>query len=262
MSATERLSAEQAFHDTQARERAATFARDPGRLVFRDEEYLDHETWIRPAFAKLGAVRGKDVLDFGCGHGMAAVVFARQGARVTAFDLAPAYVVEARRRATANRVAVSFLVADGQRLPFAGESFDAIWGNAVLHHLDLPQGAREVRRVLRPGGIAVFAEPWGGNVLLSLARRCLPYPGKQRTADETPLRPRDLVLLRRALPGLAVEGYQLLSMLRRLNPRAWLTERLARCDERLLRAFPSLQQYCRYLVLSWRKPASSPIGAK
>src|SRR5437764_10045575 len=32
-------------------------------------------------------------------------------------------------------------------------SFDAVWGNAVLHHLDLPTAARELRRVLRPNGV-------------------------------------------------------------------------------------------------------------
>src|SRR5437588_8529870 len=124
----DRLDCEQVFHDDQARERALTFERDPGRLVFADDSYLDHETWIRPAFAALGDVAGLRVLDFGCGHGMASVVLARRGAHVTAFDLSPGYVSEAQRRAAANDVAIEFLVADGQRLPFADASFDRVWG--------------------------------------------------------------------------------------------------------------------------------------
>src|SRR5262245_2747212 len=63
MSATERLGSEQAFHDRQARQRAAAFAGDPERLRFADDAYLDHETWIRPALARLGDVRGRRVLD-------------------------------------------------------------------------------------------------------------------------------------------------------------------------------------------------------
>src|SRR5882724_3522057 len=107
----ERIGSEQIFHDAQARDRAATFERDPGRLFFCDDTYLDHETWIRPAFDALGDVAGLRVLDFGCGHGMASVVLTRRGAHVTAFDLSPGYVSEAERRAAANDVEVEFLVA-------------------------------------------------------------------------------------------------------------------------------------------------------
>ena len=174
---TDRLPSEREFHDRQARRRAATFRRQPEALRFDDDDYLDHETWIRPALRQLGDVRGRRVLDYGCGHGMAAVVLARRGARVTAFDLSPGYLAEARRRARANGVDVAFVQADGQRLPFADASFDRVWGNAVLHHLDLGRAAAELSRVLRPGGLAVFCEPWGENPLLDWARRRLPYPG-------------------------------------------------------------------------------------
>jgi SAM-dependent methyltransferase len=253
VNATERLDSEQAFHDAQARDRAATFARDPGRLVFRDDAYLGHETWIRPAIDALGDVRGRDVLDFGCGHGMAAIVLARRGAAVTAFDLSSAYLEEACSRAEANGVTVRFLLADGERLPFADNSFDRIWGNAVLHHLNLEQAGRELRRVLRPGGIAVFCEPWGENPLLRLARRHLPYPGKGRTPDEQPLRSRDVAVLQSIFPTLEFRAYQLFSMLRRVLPAGWLTRRLERCDAQLLGRFPSLGRFCRYAVLTLRR---------
>src|SRR4051794_5422840 len=139
----DRLHSEQRFHDRQAQERRAAL----GDLVFADEAYLDHESWLRPAFARLGDVAGRRGLDFGCGHGMAAVVLARRGARVTAFDLSPGYLGEARARAAANGVHIEFVRADGKRLPFADASFDGVWGNAVLHHLDLDRAGGELRRV-------------------------------------------------------------------------------------------------------------------
>src|SRR6266567_2633972 len=126
--ATDRLQAEQAFHDRQADHRSATFRQRPAELHVDADSYLDHETWMRPAFAQLGAVNGLNVLDYGCGHGIAAVVLARQGARVTGFDLSPRYLDEARRRAEANDVVVAFVQADGDRLPFADASFDRVWG--------------------------------------------------------------------------------------------------------------------------------------
>src|SRR5262245_25531245 len=191
MSTLTRLEHERAFHDRQAEERAAWFAYHPDAYRFADDAYLDHESWIRPALAQLGDVRGLDVLDYGCGHGMAAVVLARRGARVTAFDLSARYVAEAAARGRANGVRVSSLQAACERLPFADASFDLAWGNAVLHHLDIDAAARERRRVLRPGGIAVFCEPWGENPLLEWARLRLPCPGKGRTPGERPLRLRD-----------------------------------------------------------------------
>jgi SAM-dependent methyltransferase len=49
-------------------------------------------------------------------------------------------------------------IADAEALPFDDESFDLVLGHAVLHHLpDLDQAWREIHRVLRPGGVAVFA---------------------------------------------------------------------------------------------------------
>jgi SAM-dependent methyltransferase len=250
MIATDRLARERAFHDEQARGRAATFAAEPHRLRFADADYLDHESWVRPAFARLGDVRGRAVLDYGCGHGMAAVVLARRGARVTACDLSAGYVAEARRRAAANGVAVACAQADAQRLPFADHSFDAVWGHAILHHLDVPAAAVELRRVLRPGGVCVLCEPWGGNPLLRAARRWLPYAGKGHTADEEPLREPQLRQMTAVFGQVEVKGFQLLAMLRRAWPGP--AGLLRRGDERLLARWPGLGRYARYVVLTAR----------
>lgn len=250
--ATDRLQSEQGFHDRQAKHRSATFLQRADALHIEVDSYLDHETWIRPAFARLGDVRGLDVLDYGCGHGMAAVVLARKGARVTGLDLSPVYLAEAQRRAEANGADVDFVQADANRLPFADASFDRVWGNAILHHLDLERVSRELRRVLRPGGIAVFCEPWGENPLLNVARRRLAYPGKQRTPDEQPLRQRDLVFLRKVFPKVEARGFQLVSMVRRLMRPGRLVRLLDRGDDCLLTRLPFLQRFCRYMVLTLR----------
>jgi ubiquinone/menaquinone biosynthesis C-methylase UbiE len=184
---------------------------------------------------------------------MAAVVLARRGASVTAFDLSGGYIGEAHRRALANQVDVSFVQANGESLPFADQSFDCIWGNAVLHHLDLHTAGREIHRVLRPNGLAVFCEPWGENPMLSWARRRLPYPGKDRTVDEKPLSRRHLLILANAFPNLEWQGYQFLGMARRLLGPGRLSTGLCRCDEGLFARFPSLRRYARYVVLLLRR---------
>src|SRR5262249_23398244 len=130
---------------------------------------------------------------------------------------------------------------------------DRVWGNAVLHHLNLDAAARELRRVLRPGGSAVFCEPWGENPLLAWARGQVPYPGKGRTPDERPLRLRDVRRLRGVFPPLEMEGFQLVSMAGRVLPRGRLLDTLRRWDGWLLPRVPARERWCRYLVLTlWR----------
>jgi len=250
MRATERLTSEREFHDRQASQRAPVLARQAEGLCFKDADYLDHETWIRPAFRQLGSLRNARVLDFACGHGMAAVVLARIGARVTALDLSSTYLEEARARARANGVMIDFVQAQGERLPLADGVFDCIWGNAVLHHLDVRAAGLELFRVLRPGGVAVFCEPWGENPLLNWARRSWPYAGKERTPDEQPLRQKHVRMLQKIFPVVEVRGFQLLSMARRVVRARRLLAGLTWCDALLLGRVPGLERFCRYVVLT------------
>lgn len=247
--ASQRLRDERDYHDRQARQRAVTFGRRPELLRFRDADYLDHETWIRPAMARLGDVAGYRVLDWGCGHGMAAVVLARRGATVTAVDISAEYLAEVKRRAAANDVTVSAVAADAARLPFAAASFDAIWGHAILHHLDPVAASAELRRVLRPGGVAVLCEPWGGNPLVRLARRWLPYPGKGHTPGERPLSAADMEALRRWFGRVEWRGYQLCGAAGRWVGRSPVLEAV---DRLALVALPALRRYCRYVVVEAR----------
>src|ERR1019366_1174497 len=119
---SERLHSERLFHDQQAAGRAAVLRPDDYR--FDDAAYLGHESWIASAFALLGDVAGRRMLDLGCGHGMASVVLARRGADVTACDLSLGYAREARARTDANGVRARLLVCDGERLPFADGAFE------------------------------------------------------------------------------------------------------------------------------------------
>jgi ubiquinone/menaquinone biosynthesis C-methylase UbiE len=242
-----RQETEQAFHDRQAEARARDLAVRGYR--FDEDEYLDHVPWIRPALAQLGNVAGKRVLDLGCGHGMAGVVLAQRGARVTALDLSLGYLREARQRAEANGVRAHFVQAAGERLPFADKSFDGIWGSAILHHLEPRRAAAELDRVLSPAGVAVFCEPWGENPLLRLARSYLRYPEKGRTPDETPLRASDIAALKETFRDITVQGHQLLGMLSRLGGPARRQPRLERWDRAMLRRWPGLARWCRYVVV-------------
>jgi SAM-dependent methyltransferase len=108
----------------------------------------------------LGEVRGRDVLEIGCGAAQCARWLAGRGARVTAFDVSYGQLLESRRLDRRTGTAVARLVqADAQRLPFLHASFDVVMSafGGIPFVADSAQAMREVARVLRPGGRFVFS---------------------------------------------------------------------------------------------------------
>ncbi len=101
--------------------------------------------------------RGKRVLEVGCGAGVDLARFARGGAEVTGVDLAPAAIDLARTNFAQQQLHGDFHVADGERLPFADDTFDLVYAHGVVQYTADPQAfVDECRRVLKPGGRAIF----------------------------------------------------------------------------------------------------------
>ena len=96
-------------------------------------------------------LKGKLVLDVGCGMGRFAEVATRWGARVVGIDLSAAAEVAAKNLADRDFVAFQ---ADVFSLPFAPESFDVIYSVGVLHHTpDCEAAVKALAKYLKPGGI-------------------------------------------------------------------------------------------------------------
>lgn len=118
---------------------------------------------------------GTRVLDVGCGPGALLPALAQLvGAegRVVGLDYAAPLLETARERVEAAGVGerVELVAGDAHRLPFADASFDAVHVERVLMHLEDPDAAiREMRRVTRPGGWVVAAEPDSGGVRIDHA---------------------------------------------------------------------------------------------
>ena len=115
---------------------------------------------LREADAKLlGDVRGRRVLELGCGAASAARWLATQGARVVAMDLSAGMLRHAARAAGTCGVRVPLVQADALALPYRSASFDVVCTafGAVPFVADSAAVMREVFRVLRPGGRWVFS---------------------------------------------------------------------------------------------------------
>lgn len=105
------------------------------------------------AVARLGPLRGRDILEVAAGPGGAALAMARRGATVTAIDTSPAMVARIERRAATENLDLKAAVMDGTNLAFADESFDgALSVFGVILFPDAVRGLTEMRRVVRPGG--------------------------------------------------------------------------------------------------------------
>ena len=89
-------------------------------------------------------------------------------------DISPGMLETLAATAAELGVEVTTVVTEAEALPFADDSFDLVFGHAVLHHIpDLERAFREFRRVLRPGGLIAFCgEPSRyGDRLAALPKR-------------------------------------------------------------------------------------------
>lgn len=106
-------------------------------------------------FARFEASRGLRVLEIGVGLGADHQRFAEAGARLVGVDLTPRAVEHTRRRLSLFGLASNLSVGDAEALDFPDAGFDIVYSWGVLHHSpDTPRAIDEVRRVLKPGGIA------------------------------------------------------------------------------------------------------------
>lgn len=114
---------------------------------------------MRAALAHFGDVRGKRVLDLGCGAGEYALAFAALGAEVVALDMSEVAIEKlrgfAQRHGLANLTAVA-----GSAMDLAAHGpFDLVFGALILHHLEpFAAFADALAGVLAPGGKAFFHE--------------------------------------------------------------------------------------------------------
>jgi SAM-dependent methyltransferase len=133
----------------------------PGTRAFFDDldKYRFDKLRYLPTLVDFAGFRGRRLLEVGCGIGTDLARFRRGGAIVTGLDLSETAV----RLAAANLAfhdsgrPQALLIGDGEALPFASDAFDVVYGHGVLQYTaDAARMLEECRRVLRPGGEAIF----------------------------------------------------------------------------------------------------------
>lgn len=105
----------------------------------------------------LGDVRGKRILDLGCGTGNYAIELARRGAIVTGIDASMDMLETAGEKAKSKGLLITFLAGKAEDMPFKADSFDVLVSVTACEFFgNMQMAAGEMKRVLRPDGTIVI----------------------------------------------------------------------------------------------------------
>jgi SAM-dependent methyltransferase len=224
--------------------------------------------------AQFGDVRGKRILDYGCGTAEGGVYLAKLGANVVGIDVSPGMLEAARGLAKFHGVELETRAVTSDFIPADDNEFDLIYGNGVLHHVNLNSAIPELARILRPAGKACFLEPLPYNPIINVYRR---LAHEVRTVDEKPLTFSDIERFRSHFDEVSHHEFWLTTLsvflkfylIDRVDPnkeRYWkkiYTDAarvasffgpLKKIDERLLDLVPALGRLCWVTVITVAKP--------
>jgi len=194
------------------------------------------------------------VLEYGCGAESLAFEIAATARQVTGIDISDVAIHQAQNQlAQYDLCNLKFVVDNAEDMRLADQSIDVVAGSGIVHHLDIQRAMQELRRVLRPGGIAIFAEPMGHNPVVNWYRNRTP---ELRTPDEHPLLASDLRVMARGFKSAKVTYFGLVApLLAFLTPEPKAEARLTRVVwwlDRMLCRIPLLHRYAWFCCVELR----------
>lgn len=241
MNTNQRLEREKNFHNN-------TFSSDSRRAA---KKYYESANLSKNFYRQLITkdIKGKKVLEYGCGPGSAAFDLARMGAEVYAIDISDVAIQQTKDQAEKEGLKIDCRVMDAENLVFDDHTFDLICGSGILHHLDLKRAYKELNRTLNRAGKAVFFEPLGHNPIINLYRNLTP---SMRTEDEHPLLIKDIKQAENYFRIVDSHHFNLLATASSFAP--FLSRILNSVDEFIFNFFPVFKKYSWITILEFSEP--------
>ena len=156
-------------------------------------------------------VQSKDVLDYGCGTGnFAGEVSNFKPKKLVAIDISEEAIRKAKSEMKSEENKIDYRVENCENSNLSSDAFDIIYGLGILHHLNLNKSLKELNRMLKKGGIMLFAEPTATNPAINIYRKFTP---KARSADEHPLAFQDIRLIESIFKNVEIKYYGFLTLI-------------------------------------------------
>jgi SAM-dependent methyltransferase len=276
----DRLSEEENFHDAWAHTQNVS---DIDIHLMNESCTTPEMRFIHKTFSD---VKGKRLLDLGCGLGEASVYFALRGAQVTAVDISQGMLDATKALAKRYGVEVKVCKLSAESLTLANDQwFDLIYAGNLFHHVDIESTLQKIAPNLCPGGSLISWDPVAYNPLINVYRK---LAMGVRTADEHPLTLKDIETFKKYFSEVECHWFWLttlvifviFALVQRRDPNKvrywkkvieegqrwkWFYQPLERLDGILLKIFPFLKVYCWNVVIIARKPkqiSELPVGGK
>lgn len=264
MAHDDRIQNEREFHDAWAE------SEDVEKIDVMASNEVCTAPEMRYITKRLGNIKGKRLLDVGCGLGEASVYFAMLGADVTSSDLSQGMLDATTRLATFNGVSVKQHVASAEDMQLSSDAkFDIIYSGNLLHHVDIEETITRIKPHLVTGGVFVSWDPLAYNPAINVYRS---MATDVRTPDEHPLKWSDIKLFKKHFSVVETKYFWLTTLIifvimalaQRRNPNkerfwkvvvqeggkwAWLYRPLEKLDAILLALFPPLRLLCWNIVI-------------
>jgi len=216
------------------------YTNPPANTIFPREYY----------YHLLAPLKGKQVMEIACGNGIDASICAHNGATVHAYDITSQSIAMTRKRAERNGVSnrVNLQSCGDFAQAFPGQKFDHVIGYAALHHIPMERLSQMVYDRLKPGGMAVFAEPVINSKGLDWIRNRLPFYHVMPTEDEVPLNDRDIAEFAKPFDRMVRREFQCTSRIWPFFPNNWpLALALHKLDYYLMKV-PALRSLASVVV--------------
>lgn len=135
-------------------------------------------------------VKGKKVLEAGCGRGIISFGLAELGAEVYLMDIAPEALQIARRHFDSKQVTGSFVQGDIFAPPFSEATFDLVWNAGVMEHFEADLQLKAIRSLadtVKPGGLFITFNPSARAFFYNAGKRAAERKGKWPYGPEFPV---------------------------------------------------------------------------
>ena len=250
----QRIDREREFHNSLAE---SSF--DSRRLINRLSSSFYSKSERSPIWGpvwKQLELQGKHVLDYGCGDGRFSFELARHGALVQGIDISESLVQMATLTIPDGIPRPTFSVRDAHATGFPKASFDYVFGNGILHHLELERAYSEIARLLRPGGRAFFMEAMAHHPLAILIRNATPAA---RSVDEKPMSMHEIETAGRFFDHIRHKEHYVVAVvaapIHLVSETAafWTVKKLDQIDQKIFRRFPRMKRYAWQCMLELAK---------